>query len=84
MAQRCARRRAHVPCALCPRPDGSHPQGWSSWFELFLSSRECAGFPFLHRDMCSTHAFSMQIEGASAPALPAPARRPSAMCYPPP
>lgn len=42
-------------------------QGWSSWFELFISSRECLGFPFLHRDMCSTHAFSMQIEGMPLP-----------------
>ena len=44
--------------------DSKMDQGWSSWFELFISSRECEGFPFLHRDMCSTHAFSMQIEGA--------------------
>jgi hypothetical protein len=50
-------------------------QGWRSWFELFLSSRECAGFPFLHRDMCSTHAFSMQIEGPPAPHRPPRARR---------
>ena len=32
-------------------------------FELFISNRECVGFPFLHKDMCATHAMSMQVQG---------------------
>lgn len=40
-----------------------YPEAWSRWFELFISNRECVGFPFLHKDMCATHAFSMQVQG---------------------
>jgi hypothetical protein len=39
------------------------PKPWQNWFELFINTRDCAGFPFLHRDMCNTHAFSMQLSG---------------------
>ena len=30
-------------------------------YELFISVRECSGFPFFHRDMCATHALSLQV-----------------------
>ena len=36
----------------------------AKWFELFVCRRECAGFPFLHRDACRTHAYSLQLEGS--------------------
>lgn len=42
---------------------GVLPAGWARWCELFISTRESAGFPFLHQDMCATHAFSMQVQG---------------------
>ena len=41
----------------------SYPEAWSRWFELFISNRDSPGFPFLHKDMCATHALSMQIQG---------------------
>ena len=30
-------------------------------YELFISVRECSGFPFFHKDMCATHALSLQV-----------------------
>ena len=46
--------------------DRGYPVAWNQWFELFINSRECRGFPFLHKDMCNTHAFSMQLAGEKA------------------
>jgi len=43
--------------------DKGYPGGWHKWFELFINSRECQGFPFLHVDMCATHAYSLQVQG---------------------
>lgn len=45
------------------QPGFEYPEAWSRWFELFISNRDCIGFPFLHQDMCATHAFSMQVQG---------------------
>lgn len=39
------------------------PDEWRNWFELFVSSPDCPGFPVLHIDVCSIHAFSMQLSG---------------------
>mmetsp|Transcript_2255 Transcript_2255/g.3824 ORF Transcript_2255/g.3824 Transcript_2255/m.3824 type:complete len:368 (+) Transcript_2255:120-1223(+) len=36
---------------------------WRNWFELFVCSHHCAGFPFLHQDTCHVHAIGMQIQG---------------------
>jgi hypothetical protein len=44
-------------------PGFGYPPAWGRWFELFISNRECVGFPFLHKDMCATHAMSMQVQG---------------------
>jgi len=44
-------------------PGFGYPHAWGRWFELFISNRDCVGFPFLHKDMCATHAFSMQVQG---------------------
>jgi len=43
---------------------GLFPEAWARWFELFISTRDSPGFPFLHQDMCSTHALSMQVQNA--------------------
>ena len=32
------------------------PRTWRTWLELFICFEDCAGFPFLHRDICHTHA----------------------------
>ena len=45
------------------RLDGGYPKGWNPWFELFVNTSESRGFPFLHQDMCSTHANVMQVQG---------------------
>ena len=42
---------------------GNVPHTWRTWLELFICFEDCAGFPFLHRDICHTHAYSLQIEG---------------------
>ena len=44
--------------------DGRVPPAWRKWFELFICREECSGFPFLHRDVCRTHAYSLQIQGS--------------------
>ena len=46
--------------------DRGYPVAWTRWFELFINTRDCRGFPFLHKDMCNTHAFSMQLAGEKA------------------
>ncbi|KAJ1473990.1 hypothetical protein T484DRAFT_1834038 [Baffinella frigidus] len=40
-----------------------YPSAWKRWYELFICGRECPGFPFLHKDMCSTHALTLQVQG---------------------
>mmetsp|Transcript_3780 Transcript_3780/g.5289 ORF Transcript_3780/g.5289 Transcript_3780/m.5289 type:complete len:294 (+) Transcript_3780:36-917(+) len=40
------------------------PEAWRQWFELFLLPAHSQGYPFLHKDVCETHAFSMQLFGA--------------------
>ena len=49
-------------------PDTRSPPDIASW-NVFTtpngsrkSNRDCVGFPFLHKDMCATHAFSMQVQ----------------------
>ena len=49
------------PNALANQPDV--PPKWRSWFELFVLPRQCFGYPFLHRDCCDTHAYSIQLTG---------------------
>ena len=44
--------------------DHDVPKAWTRWFELFLLPRRCKGYPFLHRDMCCTSAYSLQLAGS--------------------
>lgn len=39
------------------------PTSWRNWFEFFICTTECRGFPFCHQDTCNTHAFFLQIQG---------------------
>lgn len=43
--------------------DNSYPKEYHNWYELFINTNKCVGFPFLHRDTCHTHAFTMQLQG---------------------
>lgn len=46
-----------------PKQTPGLPDEWRHWFELFVSTPSCPGFPVLHVDVCSIHAFSMQLHG---------------------
>ena len=39
------------------------PPTWRRWFELFICTRQSAGFPFLHQDTCGVHACTFQTQG---------------------
>jgi hypothetical protein len=43
--------------------DKGYPPEYTRWFELFINTADCQGFPFLHKDTCHSHAFTMQIGG---------------------
>lgn len=45
------------------KPEIRCPKAWKNWFELFVCSSHCEGFPVLHIDTCNVHAISMQIQG---------------------
>lgn len=32
--------------------DNNYPEEYHNWYELFINTRKCVGFPFLHRDTC--------------------------------
>jgi hypothetical protein len=40
-----------------------YPPEYTRWFELFINTDKCQGFPFLHKDTCHSHAFTMQLGG---------------------
>ncbi|KAJ1457822.1 hypothetical protein M885DRAFT_514301 [Pelagophyceae sp. CCMP2097] len=48
---------------LASTPDAAWPESWRKWIEVFICHRDCDGFPFLHRDILNTHAYSMQLQG---------------------
>eukprot|EP00729_Bicosta_minor_P008673 gene8673-28577_t len=52
------------------------PPEWRNWCELFVSTKECKGFPVLHTDVCHIHAFSMQIQGTKRFTIFAPSDSP--------
>ena len=57
------------------------PRAWRAWAELFVCGPRCAGYPFTHRDVAATSAYSMQVEGAKTFVLFAPDAAHAAALY---